>query len=100
MFAYEKSDGTTSAYQTSGAFKGLSNGSYRVKFYITEGENYLQSNEVTSSSWVDVALATSPGEYKSITYYVDNYTADVALAGTGNTVTVTNCTYGEKVVAD
>ena len=88
MFAYEKSDGTTSAYQTSGAFKGLSNGSYRVKFYITEGENYLQSNEVTSSSLVDVALATSPGEYKSIAYYVDSYTADVAYAGTGKTITV------------
>lgn len=87
MFAYEKSGGTTSAYQTSAAFKGLSNGSYRVKFYITEGENYLQSNEV-SSSFVDVALATSSLDYKGISYFVDNYTADVTAAGTGKTITV------------
>ena len=88
MFAYVKYDGTVSAYQTSGAWKGLDNGTYRANFYITEGENYLQSNVVTSTNLATVLLPTSSSDYESITYYVDNYTADVAYAGTGKTITV------------
>ena len=73
------------SFGTSGGFTNL-NGTYQVKFYVAEGENYLKSNTVSTGN-IDVGTPYQPIDMKP-TYKVDSYTQDEVGGGTSKTVKV------------
>ena len=73
------------SFGTSGGFTNL-NGTYQVKFYVAEGENYLASNTVSTGN-ITVGTPYQPIDMKP-TYKVDSYTQDELGAGTSKTVKV------------
>ena len=73
------------SFGTSGGFTNL-NGTYQVKFYVAEGENYLKSNTVSTGN-IDVGTPYQPIDMKP-TYKVDSYTQDELGGGTTKTVKV------------
>ena len=73
------------SFSASGGFTNL-NGTYQVKFYVAEGENYLASNTVSTGN-VDVGIPYQPVDMKP-TYKVDSYTQDEVGGGTSKTVKV------------
>ena len=83
MFRLEKSDGTVVCdWQTSSGFVNLAAGTYRIAFFVSEGENYLQSNSVTSQA--NLTVSTPNGsDFKSVTYKIYNRTSNIAFAGCG-----------------
>ena len=83
MFRLEKSDGTVVCdWQTSSGFVNLAAGTYRIAFFVGEGENYLQSNSVTSPANLTVS-APNGSDFKSVTYMIYNRTSNIAFAGCG-----------------
>ena len=73
------------SFGTSGGFTNL-NGTYQVKFYVAEGENYLASNTVSTGN-ITVGTPYQPIDMKP-TYKVDSYTQDELGGGTSKTVKV------------
>ncbi len=83
QYAYEKYNGSSwvrSTWQSSGTFKNLSTGKYRVCFYVTEGTNHLKTNEVVLEKEFIV------DNFKSVSYKLHTTTSGIAFADTTNPV--------------